>query len=515
MLLSKLINKNLPKGQDVEVVDLTLDSRAVKKGYAFIALKGSQDDGQKYINDAIQRGAIVILVEELPEIEISAVPIIPVKNLRARLGEIAATFFGHPSKELKMYGVTGTSGKTSCTHYIAQILEGLKIRCGIIGTLGHGLYNQLSEPTLTTPDAISLQRILRQLVSQGAKAVAMEVSSHSIDQGRINGMEFDVGIFTNLSQDHLDYHGNMENYAEVKKRFITQAATKQVIINSDDSYGRRWINELTLRKTVFGYSINKPQPTFEKFGLAGFSHEDILSRFIYAEGARLTMQDIQTHVRSPWGLGELTLPLVGLFNLSNALAVLGALCANGLPFKEVMQQISSLKPVVGRMQILGGQGKPWVVVDYAHKPDALEKVLQTLKTLIKGQLICVFGCGGERDQGKRPLMAKVAEHYADQVIVTSDNPRHEDPEKIAKGIMYGFAHPERVKLELDRAQAIQKSIQSALAGDCVLVAGKGAEHYQLIGDKKIHFDDVEQVQKNLEKNAIKERGEEIDAVNTK
>lgn len=514
MQLSKLINKTLPKAQDVEVTDLTLDSRQVQTGSAFFALKGTQDNGQKYINDAIKRGAVAILVEDKTGIETGSIPVIAIKNLRQQIGEIAANFFEHPSKELKMFGVTGTSGKTSCTHYIAQILNELAVPCGIIGTLGQGLYGQLTETNLTTPDAISLQRILRKLVQQGAKAVAMEVSSHSIDQGRINGMEFDVGIFTNLSQDHLDYHGDMETYAEVKKQFITQAATKQVIINSDDIYGKRWINELSPYKSVFAYSINKPQPTFEKFGLAGFSHEDILARFVYAESAHVTMHHIQTQVRSPWGLGELTLPLVGLFNLSNALAVLAALCANGFAFKDVMQQISSLKPVVGRMQILGGHSKPWIVVDYAHKPDALEKVLQTLKLLTKGRLVCVFGCGGERDQSKRPLMAKVAEHYADHIYVTSDNPRHENPEKIAKEILSGFVHRERVIVELDRAKAIQKSIQSAQAGDCVLIAGKGAEHYQILGDKKIHFDDVEQVQINLEKHPIRERGE-LDAVNTK
>jgi len=482
MRLSSLLKDflSLPTTVDCDVSALTLDSRHVAVNGLFLAIKGSQLDGRKFIDEAISRGAAAVLMEADSAVESISEkhgkPIIPIYQLHNKVGHLAAVFYDYPAKKMQMIGVTGTSGKTSCTHFIAQSLQSLNLPCGIMGTLGNGFYGALGPVGLTTPDAVTLQSTLHQFVTQQAKAIAMEVSSHSIDQGRISGIEFDLGIFTNLTQDHLDYHGDMETYAAVKRRFFAEYPTKQLIINADDVYGRKWISELSQQKNVMAYSLVK---------------QSALTPSIYVEHVESTLEGIEAHVYSPWGQGILSLPLVGHFNLSNALATFAVLGLMDVPFNDILHELSQLEAVPGRMQTLCRQGQPLVVIDYAHKPDALLKVLQTLRQLTQGKLICVFGCGGERDNGKRPLMANIAERWADKVIVTNDNPRHEKPEEIAAQIMQGFSHPERVLVELDRSKAIEISIQWANARDCVLIAGKGAERYQQIGDNKIPFDDME------------------------
>lgn len=487
MYLSILLQNDypIPTEADRPLSGLALDSRQVKEKTLFFAIKGKQLDGRQYIADAIKHGATAVLVDADTAHESltwhDQVPLIPIYQLAKKLGKIAARFYDNPAKSLRIIGVTGTSGKTSCTHFIAQVLQSLKTPCGIIGTLGSGFYDALGTSGLTTPDAVTLQATLRQFVEQGAKAIAMEVSSHSIEQGRVNAIEFEIGIFTNLTQDHLDYHGDLETYADVKRRFLAELPTKHLIINADDAYGRKWIKELGPYKSVVAYSTRKTLSISTDIPI------------VYADGVKLTLQGIKAQVHTPWGAGELCLPLIGQFNLSNGLAVLSALCTYGVSLPEALHQLSQLKTVPGRMQTLGGHEQPLIVVDYAHKPDALEKVLQALRAHVEGKLCCVFGCGGERDRGKRPLMAKIAETLADHVIVTNDNPRHEKPEDIVTEILKGFSHPERVTIELDRSKAIQNSIQWASANDCVLIAGKGAERYQQIGDEKIPFDDVEKV----------------------
>lgn len=487
MRLKTLLNEifSLPSEADTDISRLIVDSRQCQQNDLFLAIKGSHMDGRQFIGSAISQGAAAVLVDaDTPDQVISwqqNVALIPIYQLQNKVGPLAARFHNYPAKHLYMMGVTGTNGKTSCTHFIAQILQSLQHPCGLIGTLGSGFYGALGAVGLTTPDAVTLQTQLKQFLEQGAQAVAMEVSSHSIDQGRINGIEFDISLFTNLTQDHLDYHGNMESYAAVKRRFFTDFPVKHAVLNADDAHGHQWINELAANQSVFAYGISKP------VGLP--AHVPL----VYTGDVELTLQGIQAHVYTPWGEGDLSLPLIGQFNLSNVLAVLTALCLYGLPLHEVLTRLSQLQAVAGRMQTLGGQGKPLVVVDYAHTPDALEKVLQALRPHAQGQLLCVFGCGGDRDPGKRPLMAKIAEQLADRVIVTNDNPRHEKPEAITADILQGFTHPERVTILLDRSKAIENSIQWASVSDCVLIAGKGAEHYQQIGDKKIPFDDVEQV----------------------
>lgn len=478
----------IPTAADREISALQLDSRKVQAQQLFVAIKGTHLDGRQYIANAIEKGAAAVLVDAEPGDTVityqNHIPLIPIPHLQQKIGLIAARFYDFPAKKIRMIGVTGTSGKTSCTQFIAQCLHALSMPCGIIGTLGSGFYGALTETGLTTPDAITLQHTLQQFVTQGAAAIAMEVSSHSIDQGRVTGIDFDIGVFTNLSQDHLDYHGDMDTYAAVKYRFLAELPTKQVIINADDVRGKMWLKPLAQQKPVMAYTTTQP------LAIDGVS-------WVYAEKVQLTLQGISATVHTPWGDGELHLPLIGEFNLSNGLAVLATLCAYGIPFDQVLSCLANLQAVPGRMQTIGGQGRPLVVVDYAHKPDALEKVLQALRAHTDGQLICLFGCGGERDRGKRPIMASIAEKLADKVIVTNDNPRHEKPESIAAEIMQGFSHPERVAVELDRSKAIKNSIQWAKEHDCVLIAGKGAEHYQQIGDEKFPFDDVEKANECL------------------
>lgn len=317
----------------------------------------------------------------------------------------------------------------------------------------------------------------------------MEVSSHSIDQGRINGIDFEIGIFTNLTRDHLDYHGTMEAYAAVKKRFFEEALLRHAVINMDDKLGKEIVTAISSQKNCVGYSIDK------KISAS--------IPMVWADQINLTDSGILATVHTPWGMGELRSSLIGQFNLSNLLAVLTALCLMDVPLSTALACLSQLLPVPGRMQTMGGNDQPLVVVDYAHTPDALEKVLIALRQHCQGKLYCLFGCGGDRDQGKRPLMAAIAERYADIVVVTDDNPRTEDPRRIVKDILTGFGKPENVIIEHDRSKAIHHIIECAILGDCILIAGKGAETYQQIGNTKIPFNDGEQVRERLNARMVK------------
>ena len=494
MRLSTLLKDiiSLPAEADRKVSRLVLDSRHIHAGDVFLAVKGTQTDGRHYISAAIAQGASVVLFDaETKDTSIiieNNVPFIPVYHLQQQLGRLGARFYSEPAEQLSLFGVTGTNGKTSCTHFIGQILHAMQIPCAVIGTIGSGMVGSLGEAGLTTPDAISLQAMLRTFVTKGAKAVAIEVSSHSIDQGRINNLPFEIGLFTNLTQDHLDYHGTMDAYAAVKHRFLAEWPIKHLVINADDPLGEEWLSEFAPEKSLFAYSVSPPTSLIVE-GVEGL---------VYAEQVELTTQGIRAHVFSPWGEGPLFVPLIGQFNLSNVLAVLTALCAYGIPFADVMRYLPQLKSVPGRVQQLGGEGVPVVIVDYAHTPDALEKVLQALRPLIQGKLFCVFGCGGDRDHDKRPLMGKIAEKWADHVIITNDNPRHEKPEIIADQIVQGLVYPERATIMLDRSKAIENSIQLAGVTDCILIAGKGAERYQQVGELKLPFDDAEQAGRYLD-----------------
>lgn len=483
--LTALLAPYLSPGQSLPTVHhLRLDSRQVQPGDAFIAIHGTHADGRSHIPAAIERGAVLVLAEgETAGLAMqSGVPVLSIPHLKTLCGTLASQFYGEPSKQFPVFGVTGTNGKTSCTHFLAQALQALGQQTGVVGTLGSGIYPTLGEAGLTTPDAASLQALLSEFAQAKVANVAMEVSSHSIDQGRIQGMHFETLIFTNLTQDHLDYHGTLDAYAAVKYKLFTDFPSHHCVLNAEDDYGRVWSALLSATKEVQAYAVRKPK----------YWPSDV--PVTHVREVSLSLSGIEAHVISPWGEGKLVLPLIGQFNLSNVLAVLVTLCLRGYTFQQVLGALRFLKPVPGRMQAIVKEGCPLVVVDYAHTPDALDKVLQALRSHTKGNLICVFGCGGDRDPSKRPLMAKMVEKWATKVIVTNDNPRHEAPEAILAHIMAGFAYPENVFVELDRAKAIQKSIQWASGSDCVLIAGKGAEKYQQVGDEKFPFDDVQEAQ---------------------
>lgn len=461
------------------------DSRAALANSIFLAYPGERVDGRQFIDMAIQKGAKAIIFEtrdgwQAPQI--AGVEFQGLENLREKAGQIAAQFYGEPAKKLQMIGVTGTNGKTSIANFVAQGLMQYHKKCAILGTLGNGFLPNLQKSSHTTLNPILLQKMLAEFVAQQANYVVMEVSSHALDQGRVNGIEFETAIFTNLSRDHLDYHATMEAYFVAKSKLFHFPNLKYAVINHDDEYGEKLLQQ-KIQAEIFLYSahnkIHKTLPT------------------LAAEKVTKHDNGFSVQVVSPWGRGEFETKLLGEFNISNVLAVLTTLCLSGVRFFDALFYVSNLKPVAGRMQMLGGLDQPRVLVDYAHTPDALEKALIAIKTHCRGQVICVFGCGGDRDRGKRPLMAQVAEKWADQTIITNDNPRSENPEKIAADIQSGFTQTSKAKIILDREKAIQTAVQNAGKNDMVLVAGKGHEDYQIIGDQTFPFDDYFVVQKAL------------------
>ncbi|HEV2978364.1 MAG TPA: UDP-N-acetylmuramoyl-L-alanyl-D-glutamate--2,6-diaminopimelate ligase [Casimicrobiaceae bacterium] len=449
----------------VPVTRITSDSRRVRPGDIFAAYPGTHKDGRGFIADAIERGAGAILwdVQGFSWNREWKIPHVPVDNLKARLGSIADRVYGHPSRELWMVGVTGTNGKTSCAHWIAAGLDAAGRRAAVLGTLGNGLWGALDAATHTTPDAAELQELLRGLRARGAVAVAMEVSSHGLDQGRVNGVAFDLALFTNLSRDHLDYHQTMAAYGAAKARLFAWPGLRVGVVNADDPFGQSLIDVARLKgRKILTY---------------GFGAADI-------GGARLTAMSsgLAFAVETPWGKGEIYTRLVGAFNAANLLGVLGILLVSGVALEAALGFLANVEAPPGRMQRLGGDGAPLVVIDYAHTPDALDKVLTSLRSAVGagGELVCVFGCGGDRDRGKRPEMGRVAARLANRVIVTSDNPRGEDPDAIVSDIVHGIRDTgnRRYAVELDRATAIATAIGDAKAGDVVLLAGKGHEPYQ-------------------------------------
>ncbi|HUF19564.1 MAG TPA: UDP-N-acetylmuramoyl-L-alanyl-D-glutamate--2,6-diaminopimelate ligase [Burkholderiales bacterium] len=453
---------------------LSVDSRKITAGEVFIAFPGETSDGRRFIAQAIEAGAAAVLWEQAgfewdPR---WPVPNVPVRGLRQQAGEIASHFYGNPSQHLWMIGVTGTNGKTSCSQWIAQSLSRQGRRTAVIGTLGSGFADAL-DPTLnTTPDPVSLQARLAALREQGAAAVAMDVSSHGLEQGRVNGVQFDVALFTNLSRDHLDYHGSMDAYAAAKAKLFDWPQLKHAVLNLDDAFGAGLAARIDRsRVNVVGYGLGKGE-------IAGHQLD-------------LSTRGLKLEIATPWGEGALASPLLGGFNAYNLLGVLGVLVTSDVHLQDAIVALSELQPVAGRMQTASLPGAPLVVVDYAHSPDALEKALETLRmTLAPGaRLHCVFGCGGERDPGKRPLMGEIATRLADRCVITSDNPRSENPRAIIEDILAG-AHP-NYHVEEDRAAAILNALRHASPTDVVLIAGKGHESYQEIDSRRLPFDDLE------------------------
>jgi UDP-N-acetylmuramyl-tripeptide synthetase len=439
------------------IAALAADSRRCAPGVAFFAYPGEVADGRAYIGEAVRRGAAAIVWEEAGFAwrDEWRVPNASVLGLRQQAGALAAQFHGRPSEALWMCGVTGTNGKTSCSQWIAEALGRRGARTGVIGTLGAGFPRSLAPLPNTTPDALEIQRLLKEMRDQGAEAVAMEVSSHGLAQGRLNGVAFDCALFTNLSHDHLDYHRTMQAYGDAKAKLFETEGLEAAVLNLDDTLGVRLAQAAKARGLrVIGYGFA---------GAASTAVDEYLPASLLAVA----------HTRQ-----------VGRFNVANALGVLGCLLAFGLGSKEAMALIADLPPVPGRMEQVADA--PLVIVDYAHTPDALEKVLTALRPLAGergGRLVIVFGAGGDRDPSKRPLMGEVAKRFADRVLVTSDNPRGEDPRAIIRQI--GVADS-----EVDRARAIQKVILEAAPGDVILIAGKGHEDTQEIAGKRLPFSDA-------------------------
>ena len=460
-------------GDDPEIVGITLDSRMVRQGWLFLAVRGVRADGRAFIAGAFSRGAAAVVYEANGyEPDVHAANAIPVKDLRQHVGTIASRFYDAPSTKLKVIGVTGTNGKTTTTHLLAQVLDRSERRCGLIGTLGCGFPGQLDPSLHTTPDAVSVQRLLAEFVAAGARTVCMEVSSHALDQARVAGVAFDIAVFTNLTRDHLDYHGDMSAYAEAKARLFDFPHLEAAVINADDSFGRELIERSRSRIRVVSF---------------GLERGDVRANVVQPSAEGLALQ-----VTTPQGATELRSPLLGRFNAANLLAVLAVLLIAGMPLAEAAAVLGKAQPVAGRMERFGGiNGQPLVVVDYAHTPDALEKALKALREHTRGRLLCVFGCGGDRDRGKRPQMGAIAEKLADVVILTNDNPRHEEPSAIIQEISTGMRTTPTIVP--DRMQAIRAALREALAGDVVLVAGKGHEDYQQIGDQRLPYSDRDTV----------------------
>ena len=472
----------------ISVRGMTLDSRKVNPGEIFVAQFGKNHDARDYIDLALKRGASAVLADEGGSWQgcrwHGNVPVIAVNSLRVCLGNIAAQFYAQPSEQLPVIGVTGTNGKTSCTQFIGQILTGLGQRAGIVGTLGYGIFPELEDTGFTTPDAIILQAALADVLQQRATCVAMEVSSQGLHQHRLNGVRFHSALFTNLTRDHLDYHGSMAAYAEAKRRLFEHDALHVGIVNADDSHAACMLNALPRTAQSLTYSLND-------------SRADV-----YARELKFEPDGYQAVVHTPWGEGEIRGRLLGSFNFSNVLAAITAVMTlpQEMNLEHVLSQAALLKPVSGRMELLGETASDvTAVVDYAHTPDGLRSALKAMHEHVDGRIWCVFGCGGNRDQGKRPLMAEVAEELADFVVLTDDNPRNENPDDIIRQILLGFTDREGVLVERDRASAIAHAISAAAPGDIVLVAGKGHESYQDICGQRMAFSDTAQVRLALQK----------------
>ena len=390
---------------------------------------------------------------------------------------------------LNVFGITGTNGKTSCSQFIAQSLTGLGHKCGVIGTLGYGVCGELNESQLTTPDAVFTQKALAEMAVDRIGPVAMEVSSVGLHQKRVEAVRFDTAIFTNLTRDHLDYHGSMEAYAENKKKLFTREDLRCAIINLDDPYGLSILNNIEKEVDVVTYSIRNPKAN------------------VYAENLSLNRKGLEADIVTPAGMGHVCVRLIGYFNFSNLLATVATLvnylsCKQELDLGELFKNVSNLKPVTGRMEIIGDDQEITALVDYAHTPEGLRSALLALRDHFDGDIWCVFGCGGNRDKGKRPIMGEIAEQNANQLVIADDNPRNEQGEEIVQHILSGIRNPSAVKVIRDRAEAIDYAIQNAKPGDLVLVAGKGHETYQDVGGNKNIFSDANQVRLALQNRSI-------------
>lgn len=468
----------------IRVHGLALDSRRVRPGYLFLACLGGSHHGLEHLTDACARGAVAVAYDPVGADAYlplhSDLPAVAIPDLGQKAGFIAARFYADPTATQEVVAVTGTNGKTSVSLITAQSLTEAGRACGVLGTVGYGVYGKLEAPTHTTPDAVSVQAWLARFRDQGLRHTSMEVSSHALDQSRVNGVRFAVAVFTNLTRDHMDYHGSMEAYGAAKRRLFEWPGLKHAVINLDDDYGRALTAVLPAGVQCTGYTLD--------------GRENPRGVTLKADKLALNMGGITFDVASELGHGHVDSRLLGRFNAYNLLAVQGALLALGLSFEETLRALGRARTVPGRMECFGGGADlPLVVVDYAHSPDGLEKALMAARAHCRGALWCVFGCGGDRDRGKRPEMGAIAERLADRVVLTDDNPRHEDGDAIVAEILTGFGRRDRVQVERDRRAAITRAVHAAAPGDVVLVAGKGHEIEQVVGDRKLPYSDRETV----------------------
>lgn len=477
---------NMTVLDQIECTQITSDSRKVQPGALFLAYRGSCGDSKCYLEQAIAQGAKAVLIDETPKNVPFPVPYLVMPNLADLIAVLADRFYDFPQNELSLYGVTGTNGKTSTSYYLAQMLDSLGIRAAVIGTTGWGRLPDLNPCDNTTPGVIELRKMLSELVVEGVQAVVMEVSSHGLDQGRVDGLYFKRAIFTNLTQDHLDYHGSMERYAEAKFKLFGERRAAMGVFNADDECGKRFSERLE-QERVFTYSALKNRARADLMASEVQFSSDSICGALYYKGQKCSF----------------TAPLIGEFNLYNLLAAAATLLSEGYELSKVAKAVSCLVPVKGRMEIIKNPkvAAKVVVVDYAHTPDALYKALTSLRAYCatRGKLWVVFGCGGDRDSSKRGKMGAIASTLADRVVITSDNPRSERPLDVINDILSGIDHKEqtgsdqRIWVEEDRALAIALALREAEADDVVLIAGKGHEEYQIIGKSKHPFSDQRQV----------------------
>lgn len=460
--------------QHPELRALRLDSTRVQPGDLFIAIPGRITDGRTYIAQAIKNGAAAILAEAYDlKPYAGTVPLLAIPNLKAIIADIAAHFYQNPSQALKVIAITGTNGKTSTSHYVAQLLAAKRLNCGLMGTIGNGFLGNLNAAHLTTSDCCTIQDQLAMFVKQKADFVAMEVSSIGLMENRLTNTCISTAVFTNLTQDHLDYHADMEEYFAAKCKLFMQFTPQYSIVNLDDPYSERLLKIIPLESKIITYSLSNPN-----------------AAIYYSNGV----------VTSPWGKGTLHTALVGKFNISNVLAAIACCAVQGIAFQDLLLAAQKLQPVAGRMQSVpsSNPNAPKVVVDYAHTPEAVIKALQALNEYKPHKLYCIIGCGGDRDRSKRPLMLNAAITYSDVVIVTQDNPRTEDPKQIVQDMLQEVSPDANLIIEFDRAKAIELAVSKAKPQDIILIAGKGHEDYQIIGTTKIPFSDLLIAQQALE-----------------
>lgn len=472
---------------DVTTQDLVLDSRKVKSGDVFIAIKGHAQDGGHYVAKAFEQGAVLALVDSQCALNVTHENIVLVDGLNEKLATISADYYGRVSDKIDLIGVTGTNGKSTITSMIAHLAKACATSSAVIGTLGWGQPDALTPLANTTPSSVELQQVLSQLHQQNTQLVAMEVSSHGLVQGRSAENRFKVAVFSNLSRDHLDYHGDMASYADAKLMLFKQYQPEISVLNRDDLTAKAWLeNNEFKRCVVYGKAP-------DNLDISSLESE----HYVLFSSVQYHATGLHAQLISSWGNVAVQCPLFGEFNLYNVSAAIATLLSLGFELDALVKAINCLAPVSGRMQAFSAPNKPTCVVDYAHTPDALALALKALQQHVPGKVTCVFGCGGDRDKGKRPLMAKAAAQYANKIIITSDNPRSEDPLQIIADVAAGLTEFSQVTLEADRAKAIEIAINQACADDVILIAGKGHEDYQIISNQVLRFCDRAWVQQLL------------------